>query len=63
VANNGIPTNGNWRDLARQVQEENDPEKVIDLVQQLIAKFDEEKPRKNLPFTRKPEKPSGSPSL
>jgi hypothetical protein len=31
-----------WRDLARQIQEETDSTKLISLVQQLIAKFDEQ---------------------
>ncbi len=34
-----------WRDLARQIQEEKDSTKIVDLVQKLIAKFDEETSR------------------
>jgi len=63
VANDGVPLDGNWRELARQVQLENDPNKILDLVQQLITKFDEEKSRKNSPPTRKPEKPLPSPDI
>jgi len=62
VTNDGVPIDGNWRELARQVQKEKDPEKVFDLVEQLIAKFDEEKSRKKFPPTRKPEEPF-SPSV
>jgi len=48
MAEDGIPTDADWRDLAKRIQEEADPQKMIELVQQLIAKFDEEKIRKNL---------------
>ena len=34
-----------WRDLARQIQEETDSTKIVNLVQQLIAKFDEQTSR------------------
>ncbi|HSZ61474.1 MAG TPA: hypothetical protein VK828_06735 [Terriglobales bacterium] len=34
-----------WRDLARQIQAEPDSTKLVDLVQQLIAKFDEQTSR------------------
>jgi hypothetical protein len=34
-----------WRDLARQIQEETDSTKIVYLVQQLIAKFDEQNAR------------------
>jgi hypothetical protein len=37
-----------WRELARRIQQETEPEKVLTLVQELIAKFNEEKLRKNL---------------
>jgi hypothetical protein len=33
-----------WRDLARQIQAEPDSTKIVHLVQQLIAKFDEQTP-------------------
>jgi len=31
-----LPTNGNWRDLARQIEHENDPHKMIELAEQLL---------------------------
>ena len=34
---------GDWRDLAQRIEKEKDPDKMIDLVQELIAKFDEER--------------------
>ena len=49
-----------WRQLARQIQEEKDPQKVIALVQQLIAKFDETQARK--PSPAKPATQLGSDS-
>ena len=42
-------SNEDWRELARQIQEEKDPHKMIELVQQLIAKFDEQQARKTSP--------------
>jgi len=57
VANNGVPSDSNWRELARQIQEEDDPAKMIDLVQEQIAKFDEEKVRNSPPTET--SKPSG----
>ena len=41
--------NEDWRELARQIQEEKDPQKMIELVQQLIAKFDEQQALKTSP--------------
>jgi hypothetical protein len=35
-------TPGDWRELARQARDEKDPKKMVELVQQLVAKFDEE---------------------
>jgi hypothetical protein len=35
-----------WRDLARQIQEEKDPQKMIALVQQLIATLEQQNTRK-----------------
>jgi len=35
-----------WREVARQVEQEKDPEKVIELAQQLLAKFDKRDLRK-----------------
>ena len=46
-----------WRELARRIQKEDDPEKVFELVQQLIVKFNEERRRKGLSTTRKSEGP------
>ena len=63
MANDGVPLDGNWRELARRIQEENDPAKMIDLVQELIAKFDEEKLHESSPPTQRPEKPLGSPGV
>jgi hypothetical protein len=39
-----------WRELARRIQEEPDSSKIVNLVQQLIAKFDE----RNSRIPRKP---------
>lgn len=50
-----------WRELARQLQEEKNPQKMIALVEQLIAKFDEQHARKGQPPKAEPPKPSGSP--
>jgi hypothetical protein len=36
---------GDWRDLAQQIQQETDSSKIVNLVQQLIAKFDEQNSR------------------
>jgi hypothetical protein len=35
----------NWRDLARQASTEADPEKLLDLLQQVIESYDEENRR------------------
>ena len=37
-----LPTTSDWRDLARQVQNERDPRKMLELAEQLVAKLDEE---------------------
>ena len=50
-----------WRELARQIQQAKDPEKMIELVQQLIAKFDQELARKSSPPQVETPKSSGSP--
>jgi len=50
-----------WRELARQIQAEKNPQKMIALVQQLIAKYEEQQARKNPPPKAEPPKPSGSP--
>jgi hypothetical protein len=46
MAHHGEPTREEWRELARQASQEEDPERVIDLSKQIIEKFDEEKRRK-----------------
>jgi len=43
----GLPTHEDWRDVAQRVQVETDSHKVVQLVQQLIEKLEEEKLRKN----------------
>lgn len=50
-------TAADWRELARRIQKEEDPEKVFELVQQLLVKFNEERRRKNLSTIRKSEDP------
>jgi hypothetical protein len=45
---NGISTPEDWRELAERVQQEQDPNRMIELVQHLITKLDEEKLRKGL---------------
>jgi hypothetical protein len=45
---NGISTQEDWRELAERVQLEPDPNRMIDLVRQLITKLDEERLRKGL---------------
>ena len=47
-ANDGVPSTTDWRQLAQRIQTEADPQKMIELVQQLIEHFDEEKLQKNL---------------
>jgi hypothetical protein len=50
-----------WRELARQIQAEKNPQKMIELVQQLIAKYEEQQARKSPPSKAETPKPSGSP--
>ena len=35
-----MPPQENWRELAKQVQEEQDPKRITQLVTQLLAEFD-----------------------
>ncbi|MGH9497918.1 MAG: hypothetical protein ACRD3L_02135 [Terriglobales bacterium] len=42
-----VPDPKDLRELARQIQEEMDPDKMIKLVQQLIAGFDEQQDCRN----------------
>ena len=43
----GLSTHEGWRDVAQRVQAETGSHKMVQLVQQLIEKFEEEKLRKN----------------
>ena len=43
-----------WQELAKLAQEETDPKKMIDLVQQLIEKYDQEKMRTASTYASKP---------
>ena len=43
---NPKPTQEKWRELARQASEERDPDTLVELAEQLIEKYDEEKRRK-----------------
>ncbi len=46
-------TNKDWRELARRIEKENDPEKMVELAHELLAKLDEEKLRRSpRPSTR-----------
>ena len=45
----GKTIDSNWRTLAEKVQRETDPAKMIGLVQNLIAKLDEEAIKKDRP--------------
>ena len=40
---NHEPTHEEWRELAKQASEEEDPEKALDLAQQIVEKYDEQK--------------------
>jgi hypothetical protein len=68
MANDGTPAkNGggncaDWRELAQRIEKEDDSGKMMELVQQLIDKLDEEKLRKNLPRSAEP-KDAGSPDV
>jgi hypothetical protein len=41
-----------WREVAKKVQEEQDPQRMIELVQELIVKLDAEQIGKRLPHSR-----------
>jgi hypothetical protein len=43
------PTHPNWREWARRIQEETDPQKVFALARELFAEFDDEQLLKSLP--------------
>jgi len=59
MIHHGIPHNGDWRELAKRIQNESDPQKMIELVEQLLATFDEEKLRNSAP---RPLTPASVPS-
>ncbi len=40
---NHDPTQEEWRELARQASEEEDPDKALDLAQQVVEKYDQQK--------------------
>ncbi len=67
MENDGKPTTDgklnpeHWRELARRIQQEMDPNKMIDLVQELLARFDEERLKKSLKPSRETRDRSGSP--
>ena len=52
-----------WRELARQIQQEKNPQKMIALVQQLIANFDQQQSRKTPPPKPQPQNRPGSPEV
>lgn len=51
-----------WREVAKEVQQEEDPRNMIGLVHQLIATLDQEQGHKRLPHTRDARKQSGDSS-
>jgi hypothetical protein len=47
-SNNSLSATGHvddWRELARRIEQEPDSSKIVSLVRQLIAKFDEQNSR------------------
>jgi hypothetical protein len=54
TAVDGVNTATNWREVAQMVQQETDSKKMVNLVQQLISKFDEEKLRNSSRPAAKP---------
>ena len=61
-ANDGRPAAADWREIAQRIQQETDSQKMIELVQQLLDKFDDEKRRGNL-LAPENSKSSGSPDV
>ena len=49
-----------WREVAQKIQHEQDPARMIALVQKLIATFDEEQLRTGRPLTRDVRNPGSS---
>lgn len=52
-----VPSAGDWRELARLVQHETDPNRLSTLVQQLIAAIDREKSQPPVRLSDEREKP------
>jgi hypothetical protein len=52
-----------WCAIAQAIQHEDDPHKMIELVQELIATFDEEQKHRGLPPKRNPGTHSNSPKI
>jgi hypothetical protein len=53
MVKDNLPNPEEWRELAQRIQQETDPDKMIELVRKLIAKFDEQRLRKSLLPDRK----------
>jgi|SRR5215469_4900503 len=54
----GTPAQGDWCEVAQRVQRAQDPKTLIELVEQLIAAFDQEQLCKRLPRKRDAGNPS-----
>ena len=61
MVKDNLPKPEDWHELAQRIQEETDPERMIELVRQLIARFDEERLRKSLLVDRKTQGGPGCP--
>jgi len=57
-ANDGELTNGDWREVAIRLEQETDPQKMMELAKQLIAKLDEETAQRKSVANRRPSSPS-----
>ena len=49
VPGDSVPNHVNWREWAKRIQEETDPQKVFALARQLLAEFDDKTLRGSLP--------------
>ena len=49
-----------WRELARQIQQETDPQKMFELVRQLLAEFDDQAAQESASATGEEMSPLGS---
>jgi hypothetical protein len=49
VPGHTAPTHTNWREWAKRIQQETDPQNVFALARQLFAEFDDEQLRKSRP--------------